>query len=392
MGAPESSSSSSASSLRLRVSLAPALCALAAAVLVLVWPIETAAQARTWLALLAAGMAASAALSAWLVGAGRAQASQAPLAQPEQQWQPQPDSQHGSVAATSASEGPEDGLGKVARVAGEVAETTASVRGMSDLATRAAAREQREVALAARELDAAAHALVAVAERAREADEASGRAVRTTVAAVGIVRGAVEGVVRSRELIRETEKRVKRLGERSQEIGQVVGIIEGISQRTGILALNASMHAAAAGEAGRSFATVADEIGRLAESARDGTARIGRLVHAIQTESGQTVVAMNQAITRVVEVSRMADAAGEQMRLTQQETEALAANVRDIAATSDEQARASSQLRERAAVIQESSAETARQLTAQNIETRRLVEAARTLTSEVGALRTGLRP
>ena len=86
----------------------------------------------------------------------------------------------------------------------------------------------------------------------------------------------------------------------------------------------------------------------------------------------------------------MAEAAGEQMRLTQQETEALAGNVRNIAETSEQQASASSQLRERATVIQESSAETARQLTAQNIETRRLVEAARILMNEVGALRGGV--
>lgn len=279
-------------------------------------------------------------------------------------------------------------LRKVADVAHEVARITGSVRGQSDLATRAVAREQREVILAARELGAAAQALVAVAERARQADEVAGRAVRTTAAAVETVAGTVDGIVRSRELIRETEKRVKRLGERSQEIGQVVGIIQAIAERTGILALNASMHAAAAGEAGRNFATVADEVKRLSESARDSTARIGRLVHAIQTETHETVLAMNQAITRVVEISRLADEAGGRMRRTQQETEALVANVREIASTSDEQARVSSGLRERAAVIEEASAETARQLTAQNIETRRLVECARLLVAEVSVFRT----
>lgn len=279
-------------------------------------------------------------------------------------------------------------LRKVSEVAQEAARISGSVRGQSDLATRAAAREQREVSLAARELAAAARALVAVAERARQADEVAGRAVRTTAAAVEIVAGTVDGIARSRELIRETEKRIKRLGERSQEIGQVVGIIQGIAERTGILALNASMHAAAAGEAGRSFAVVADEVKRLSESARDSTARIGRLVHSIQTETNETVLAMNQAITRFVDISRLADEAGGQMRLTQQETESLAANVREIAATSDEQARVGSGLQERARVIEEASAETARQLTAQNIETRRLVECARLLVDEVSVFRT----
>mgnify|MGYP001225623615 CR=1 FL=1 len=279
-------------------------------------------------------------------------------------------------------------LRKVSEVAQEVARISGSVRGQSDLATRAAAREQREVALAARELATAAGALLTVAGRARQADAVAGRAVQTTAAAVRIVGGTVEGIARSRQLIHETEKRIKRLGERSQEIGEVVGIIQGIAERTGILALNASMHAAAAGEAGRNFAVVADEVKRLSESARDSTARIGRLVHAIQTETNETVLAMNQAITRVVEISRLADEAGEQMRLTQQETEALADDVRQIAATSDEQAGVSTGLQERARVIEEASAETARQLTAQNIETRRLVECARLLVDEVSVFRT----
>ena len=279
-------------------------------------------------------------------------------------------------------------LRKVSEVAQEVARISGSVRGQSDLATRAAAREQREVALAARELAVAAGALVTVAGRARQADAVAGRAVQTTAAAVRIVGGTVEGIARSRQLIHETEKRIKRLGERSQEIGEVVGIIQGIAERTGILALNASMHAAAAGEAGRNFAVVADEVKRLSESARDSTARIGRLVHAIQTETNETVLAMNQAITRVVEISRLADEAGAQMRLTQEETEALADDVRQIAATSDEQAGVSSGLQERARVIEDASAETARQLTAQNIETRRLVECARLLVDVVSVFRT----
>src|SRR5690606_17488880 len=179
----------------------------------------------------------------------------------------------------------------------------------SDLATRAAAREQREVALAARELATAAGALVTVAGRARQAEVVAGRAVQSTAAAVCIVGGTVEGIARSRQLIHETEKRIKRRGERSQEIGEVVGIIQGIAERTGILALNASMHAAAAGEAGRNFAVVADEVKRLSESARDSTARIGRLVHAIQTETQETVLAMKLEDTRVVEIMRLADAA-----------------------------------------------------------------------------------
>ncbi len=279
-------------------------------------------------------------------------------------------------------------LESVGHLANDVAQATFALRGQSDLAITAAAREQREVSMAASELSQAAQALVAVAQRAHQVDQSAGRALVETGEAVRVVGATIEGIVQSRELIRQTEKRIKRLGERTQEIGQVVGILQAISERTGILALNASMKAAAAGEAGRSFAVVADEVKRLSESARESTARIARLVNAIQTEAHETVRAMNDAIGQVVAITRMADDAGQAMRRTQAETGSLVDDVRQIAATSEEQARISSGLQTRADVIREASAETARQLRAQSIETRRLVEYARSLVEEVKVFRT----
>lgn len=270
-----------------------------------------------------------------------------------------------------------------------VAETTLAVKGQSDSAGKAAAREQREVAMAAQELAAAAAALEAIAARSLAGNEAAERAVQATEQAMAAVAETATGVGRTRELIRETEKRIKRLGERSQEIGQVVGIIQGIAERTGILALNASMHAAAAGEAGRSFAVVADEVRRLSESARESTLQIGRLVNAIRTETHDTVIAMNHAIAQVVEISRLAEASGREMGRSQAQTVALAADVRDIARTAEEQARAGATLQDRARIIQEASAETARQLSLQAAETRRLVDSARALLDEVGVFRLG---
>jgi methyl-accepting chemotaxis protein len=274
-------------------------------------------------------------------------------------------------------------LRNVGAVSRDVAQATVAVKGQAELANQAATREQREVEFAASELATAAVALKDIAERARLCNIAAERAVVTTGGAMDMVNGTVLGIAQSRDLIRETEKRIKRLGERSQEIGQVVNIIQGIAERTGILALNASMHAAAAGEAGRSFAVVADEVKRLSESARESTSQIGRLITAIQTETNETVVAMNQAITQVVEISRLADDAGKEMRRTQEQTTDLAENVRDIAFTSSEQAKAGAALQDRATVILEASSETARQLSSQAVETRKLVDYAKSLLEEV---------
>jgi methyl-accepting chemotaxis protein len=274
-------------------------------------------------------------------------------------------------------------LRNVGTVSRDVAQATVAVKGQAELANQAATREQREVEFAATELGTAARALNDIAERARLCNVSAEAAVLTTGGAMAIVVGTVAGIAQSRDLIRETEKRIKRLGERSQEIGQVVNIIQGIAERTGILALNASMHAAAAGEAGRSFAVVADEVKRLSESARESTSQIGRLITAIQTETNETVVAMNQAITQVVEISRLADDAGREMKRTQDQTTELAASVKDIAFTSGEQAKAGAALQDRATVILEASSETARQLSSQAVETRKLVEYAKSLLEEV---------
>jgi methyl-accepting chemotaxis protein len=96
---------------------------------------------------------------------------------------------------------------------------------------------------------------------------------------------------------------------------------------------------------------------------------------------------MNHAIAQVVEISRLADASGQEMRRTQDETEALAADVRDIARTSSDQAKVGVALQERARIIQEASGETARQLSLQAHETLRLVDSARALLDEVSVFK-----
>ena len=278
-------------------------------------------------------------------------------------------------------------LVKVRDVSHQVAQATIAVRTQSENAAHAAAREQAEVEIAARELAGAALVLESIAQRARAGDAAADRAVRATSAAVDSVASTAAGIARSRALIHETEKRIKRLGERSQEIGQVVGMIQTIAERTGILALNASMRALAAGEAGRSFAAVADEVKRLSESARESSRQIVSMVTSIQTETGDTVRAMNQAIAQVVEISRLAERASEGMNASRDETGSLAAGVRDIARTSEEQARVGSALLERARIIQEASGESAQQLAMQATQIVRLVECARALLDEVRVFR-----
>jgi methyl-accepting chemotaxis protein len=278
-------------------------------------------------------------------------------------------------------------LRNVTDVSNDVASASQSVKLGSDTMMTANTASQTEVESAARELSQAAISLNQLSQMAQKANESAELAVRSTRQALLTVDKTVKGINESRDVIRETEKRIKRLGERSQEISQVVSIINSIAERTGLLALNASMQATAAGEAGRGFALVAEEVKRLSENARDATREITTLVSSIQSETSETVLAMNSAITQVVDLSRLADQAGTEMKGTQQATEDLATNVRNIAATSVEQAHAGQTLQARAMTIQQSSREATRQLTAQNDVTNKLVAYAQDLLREVGVFK-----
>ena len=120
----------------------------------------------------------------------------------------------------------------------------------------------------------------------------------------------IGGMNTIREQIQETSKRIKRLGESSQEIGEITELISDITEQTNVLALNAAIQAASAGEAGRGFSVVAEEVQRLAERSGDATRQIAVLVKTIQTDTADAVVAMVRSTQGVVEGARLSDNAG----------------------------------------------------------------------------------
>ena len=274
-------------------------------------------------------------------------------------------------------------LGEVTQLSEEVANASGQVKSQADAVMAVASDERQEVELAATELAAAATDMNHIAVLANECNQTAAHAIETTGKALETVVSTVNGITSTRDTIRETEKRIKRLGERSQEISGVVNLINTIAERTHILALNASMHAASAGEAGRGFAVVADEVQRLAENAREATSQIATLVSSIQVETADTASAMNQAISQVVEGSRLAEQAGEQMRKTQQTTADLVSSVQQIAVRSQEQARVSNALLERARQIQSSTVQTGQRLVEQSQYTNNLVDFAGSLLTSV---------
>ncbi|QFY91098.1 type IV pili methyl-accepting chemotaxis transducer N-terminal domain-containing protein [Magnetovirga frankeli] len=152
-----------------------------------------------------------------------------------------------------------------------------------------------------------------MSKEAAQSAEVARKAVDASMKGSESVRNTIHGMDQIREQIQETAKRIKRLGESSQEIGDIVELIDDIADQTNILALNAAMQAAMAGEAGRGFAVVADEVQRLAERSGHATKQIEALVKTIQADTSEAVTSMESSTSGVVRVASLAEAAGESL-------------------------------------------------------------------------------
>ena len=274
-------------------------------------------------------------------------------------------------------------LQEVARVADAVERTSTTVKSQSGTVSQAAELERSELIVTLEKLGLAVEAMGRISELGQKCNEMATIASENTENAFNSVNETVTGLTEIRETIHETEKRLKRLGERSQEINATVNIINNIAERTHVLALNASMQAAAAGEEGKAFAVIADEVQRLAESARDATSQISGLVDNIQIETRHATETMNTTVSNVVQGSKVAEVAGQKMNTTREAAEELASAVKQIAGYSFDQVNVSKDLMERARKLQNSAETTHGQLQQQDVETTRLMESAKTLLAAV---------
>ena len=239
-------------------------------------------------------------------------------------------------------------LSNVSAVANQVAESAGRVNSNSQTLSQQATQDRQEVLEMTQEIGQASTLMQQVATLAEQSNQAAGQATATTLAALRSVNTTVGEMGGIRESIGEMEKRVKRLGERSQEISQIVTVINSISERTHVLALNASMQAAMAGEAGRGFAVVTEEVQRLADASRNATMQIAQLSQNIQLETSETVVALNRTVTDVVRGSEVAEKSGQQMEETKTANARLAEAVQRIANESTRQIALAVRLAQRA--------------------------------------------
>ncbi|MCG6966309.1 MAG: methyl-accepting chemotaxis protein [Chromatiaceae bacterium] len=214
----------------------------------------------------------------------------------------------------------------------------------------------------------------AMSEMAEESNNSAAIAQQSVdIAAAGgaTVRRTISGMDNIREQIQETSKRIKRLGESSQEIGNIVELIEDIADQTNILALNAAMQAAMAGEAGRGFAVVADEVQRLAERSANATKQIDALVKTIQADTNEAVSSMESSTSEVVSGAQLAEDAGEALQRIEQVSQDIATVTQAIASRLQQQSQEVGSINDTMNIIQEITSQTSEgtEQTTQSIET-----------------------
>ena len=201
----------------------------------------------------------------------------------------------------------------------------------------AAEHQAQQITSASAAINEMATSIDNVSKNSAESAEVAQRSVQIAAKGAGIVRQTIQGMDSIRDQIQETSKRIKRLGESSQEIGSIVELINDIAEQTNILALNAAIQAASAGEAGRGFAVVADEVQRLAERASGATRRIETLVSAIQVDTNEAVASMEQTTSEVVSGAKLAEQAGTQLGEIENVSTNLATLIKNIAITAQRQ-------------------------------------------------------
>jgi methyl-accepting chemotaxis protein len=275
-------------------------------------------------------------------------------------------------------------LTEVQKIAQQVATTSESVRVQSVMVEETARAEREALDAMSENLSQTTSQLAEVAQLSEQSNKAAGIAADATQNALAAVQGTVQGMDQLRESISDMEKRFKRLGERSQEISTAVQLINAISERTHVLALNASMQAATAGEAGRGFAVVAEEVQRLSDSSRQATATISQLVGNIQAETNETLFTVNRLIGDVVRQTDLAQRAGVQMSQTQETTQQLVNLVRQIAQFSEQQAKLASNLQQSVLDINAGTEQTSTAIAEQTASTQMLADSSRQLTAAVG--------
>jgi len=248
----------------------------------------------------------------------------------------------------------------------QVAEATSAVASasseISSSTEQMAAGSQEQTSQAGEVASAVEEMTKTIVENSKNAGETSETAKTAKAAAEGggkVVDETVAGMRRIAEVVRKSAETVQALGKSSDQIGEIIGVIDDIADQTNLLALNAAIEAARAGEQGRGFAVVADEVRKLAERTTKATKEIASMIKTIQADTAGAVTSMGEGTKEVDEGIRLADRAGSSLKEIVEISQRVTDMVAQIAAASEQQSSASEQISKNVEAISTVTGETA---------------------------------
>ncbi|MGB6431106.1 MAG: HAMP domain-containing methyl-accepting chemotaxis protein [Candidatus Acidiferrales bacterium] len=230
-------------------------------------------------------------------------------------------------------------LDNVRRPAADVAASTNNILAAAEEMTSGALQQDQEITNTSSAVEELTVSMKQVSNNAEASAEAARRALDAAEQGNRAVRDTLEGMQRIRAQVQATAKKIKSLGDRSLEISEIINVINDITEQTNLLALNAAIEAARAGEAGRGFAVVADEVRKLAEHSRSATKDIAALIKAIQAETNEAVVVMEEGTKEVEVGAGLADQAGKALEAISSVVRQSAELVQEISLASKQQVR-----------------------------------------------------
>ncbi len=234
--------------------------------------------------------------------------------------------------------------GQQAAATQEVSQALEQLSGAIEMVVEDAAVQTRQVQAASALSEKVSACGDTVSDAAQKALERSRQAGKTSQEGAEMVQKAIDGMERIKVAVEGASGEISHLGERSTEIGKIVAVIDDIAAQTNLLALNAAIEAARAGEQGRGFAVVADEVRKLAERVGVATKEIADLISGIQQGVEGTVKAMGQGSAETGEGAKLAAEAGESLRQILTVVEEMNSEIVDIATSSEELKKAGAEM------------------------------------------------
>jgi methyl-accepting chemotaxis protein len=199
-----------------------------------------------------------------------------------------------------------------------------------------------------------------IAQNCQMASESSQQTSAAAVSGAKVVDETINVMNSIASRVKSSAQAVESLGSRSDQIGAIVGTIEDIADQTNLLALNAAIEAARAGEQGRGFAVVADEVRALAERTTRATKEIGEMIKAIQKETKGAVIAMEEGVSEVAKGSEKAADSGRALEQILQQINDVNSQIHQVATAAEEQTATTSEISNNMQQITEVVAQTSR--------------------------------